>query len=232
MMRKGDHMSRYSGMAKAKIVESGNYLRPGLSLLLEICRVYEVAPGYNLKTFAFCVDLDVIECKATSPTAEPHSIGEGVNFFRAMDPSKEAMWLPDVKAFMLAALGISHKRTPALVASISDAEFDALTQAAVGEGNPLEGVRVYCDTIGKPTRPTPQNPQGGVFTKHMWGPDEDRSGQWVDTKRLILAGTKTGNLPAPPSRYTQFSGGHAWDPAAGKWEYIGKSHPEYRGSDK
>ena len=231
-------MSRYSGISKAKIVESGNYIRPGLSLLLEISRVYEIAPGFNLKNYAFAAEFAVVECKATAANAEPHGVDEIVSFFREMDPSKEQMWLPDVKAFMLAALGLSHKRNPALIASIPDADLDALTQASVGEANPLEGVQVYCDTIGKPTRPTVKSPQGGTFTKHMWGPDADRSAQWSDTKRLVLAGAKTTTPEierAPrsaPVTYTNFANGYGLNKATNVWDWLGKTHPEYLGADK
>lgn len=229
-------MSRYSGMSKVKITESGNYLRPGLSSLLEIQRVYEIAPGYNLKTYAFAADLDVIECTATSSNAESHVVGEGVNFFRACDPAKENMWLPDVKAFLLAACGIDHKRSPALVASISDADFDAVANAAVAQHNPFEGCRVYVDTIGKATRPTAQNPQGGTFTKHMWSPATETRLSWAEIKARVLTGKLADGVraavptPAVPNPYTTFQNGYGWDGRA--WVHIGKDSPLYLGTDR
>lgn len=183
----------FSGMDNAPMFGAGVYFSPGTFLLK--AKSFKVNDGF--KGRAFIAEFDVVE--STNQKDKPGDVRSWVvmlasdknkNAFSdikalifsialGIDP-KKAGQPTDPGHLVIAGLfaqfpieqrtktyAEAHALATALVKAACDADYAKQIGLQPGQ---LEGQPVRLMTWEKPTRPTAQKPQGGVFTVHAWSP--------------------------------------------------------------
>jgi hypothetical protein len=165
----------FAGMATAPMRGAGgNYMTPGL-YTVEMTNIKEFS-GQKGRAAIF-------EFKVVTTDNDKHPVGSSGSYVILLenpDPVKRGYAWSDLKAIMFALDGKDPKRVkPAEVDPQAHADVTELTKLVLNEEyckakglEPgfLNGTRVELECRTKKTRPTPQKPQGGDYTLHVWGP--------------------------------------------------------------
>ena len=163
----------FAGMANASMTSSGVYFSPGKFRLRS--KGFKVHAGHNGP--AFVAEFTVL---ATNNEADP--VGSTRSYVVKLGPQNKYC-LGEIKAVMFAvAMGLDPKKvgTPESnpkehgeCAEYTKVACDAEYAKKMGLApDAFEGIDCVLETHQKPTRPSPKNPQGGVFTVHTWSPCE------------------------------------------------------------
>lgn len=137
-------MGLFDGIEKAEINGGGTYLREGVYPCVEI---EEFKAGRTRKKEDFTVvKMKILE--SSGPEANPVGSTADVMTMMRWDGA-----LGHIKGFLAATMNIAVQEVDA-----------AGTEAAIGEEQPLKGMRVACEATNVKTQ------AGGTFTKVRWYP--------------------------------------------------------------
>lgn len=169
----------FDGMDQAKTFGSGQYFGEGKFLL----RVKSVKVNKGFKGDAFIAEFDVLQSEQ-SPDASgkmhdpPGAIRSWV--VKLQNQNGKGNAFSDIKCFAFALTGIDPKaagqpeENPKLhqeAAQVVKVAVDPEYAKSLGMSSDIfVGRLVGLQTHAKPTKPTVQNPQGGVFTVHNYFP--------------------------------------------------------------
>ncbi len=163
----------FAGMDKAQMMAGGQYVK-GEGKFLACSKGFKINSGYKGTFLIF--EFEVLE--STSPE-DP----AGCTRSKVIELSaKNKYAFSDTKSIVFALMGHDPKRVgspeenPALhaqAAEIVKAACDPGYAAKIGmDPDALVGINLRLETFRKPTRPTVERPQGGLFTVHNWLPAE------------------------------------------------------------
>lgn len=171
----------FKKIAEAKASQGGNHMKDGdYTYLIEKFIMNQGHTGT-----CFIAELRVLEAKQTESDVEPNPVGSTVGF--VANVSKQEAALGNVKAFVLAALGL-HDGTPS-------ENVQSILAEAVGEAQPLRGLRIKNTTyryVNK-GRANPAN-RGNVITLPRFAHVPGQTPESITAARAELDGTQT----APP----------------------------------
>lgn len=160
----------FAGMEKAQIFGKGQYFSEGDFLVRT--KSMKVNDGHN--GLCFIAEFEVLQS-----TSAKDPVGATRSWVVKMGPTNKNAF-SDIKSLIFALTGKDPKQVgqpeenPALhaeAANLVKAACDPEYAKKVGiAADVFVGIEVGLHTFLKPTRPSPQKPEGGVFTVHSWTP--------------------------------------------------------------
>jgi hypothetical protein len=191
----------FNKIANASATKGGNNLKDGKYRLV----VEKMLLNTGHTGTSFIPELRVMKAEQTEKDAEPNAAGSTVSC--VWNVTKHASAPGNVKAFLLAVLGLDEATTPA-------AQVQELLSKAVGAEQILRGFEIDASTIRRVNqgRDNPAN-RGQTMTLPVWQHVPGQTQESVARNRAMLAGTAQPAAAAPAQPATQAAPAQAAAPA-------------------